>query len=142
MQYIWPPFWKIHITPHVIRHTLLHPHVIRIRIYHLLEIWLVAFRIYDICKNKHILRKYMIIRVNNSEVVIADLSMRNPLKWSWVWLNFLEVIICSTNLLLVMCYLYYYSDYSFNFFLLLWYAIYSIVSSYFLLFCKRGGLGL
>ena len=142
MQYIWPPFWKIHITSHVIRHTLLHPHVIRIRIFHLLEIWLVAFRIYDICKNKHILRKYMIIRVNNSEVVIADLSMRNPLKWSWVWLNFLEVIICSTNLLSVMCYLYYYSDYSFNFFLLLWYAIYSIVSSYFLFFCKRGGLGL
>jgi hypothetical protein len=142
MQYIWSPFWKIHITSHVIRHTLLHPHVIRIRIFHLLEIWLVAFRIYDICKNKHILRKYMIIRVNNSEVVIADLSMRNPLKWSWVWLNFLEVIICSTNLLSVMCYLYYYSDYSFNFFLLLWYAIYSIVSSYFLLFCKRGGLGL
>ena len=47
--------------PHVIRHTLLHPHVIRIRLLHPLEIWLVAFRIYDICKIKHILSKYMIM---------------------------------------------------------------------------------
>jgi hypothetical protein len=31
-------------------------HVIRIRLLHLLEIWLVTFRIYDICKIKHILR--------------------------------------------------------------------------------------
>jgi hypothetical protein len=45
MQNFQPPFWKIHITPHVIQRTLLHP----------LEIWLVAFKIYDICKFKHIL---------------------------------------------------------------------------------------
>ena len=61
MQNCWPPFWKIHITPHVIRHTLLHPHVIRIRLLHLLEIWLVAFRIYEIWKINYISSKYMII---------------------------------------------------------------------------------
>ena len=35
-------------------------HVIRIRLLHLLEIWLVTFRIYDIYKIKHILSKNMI----------------------------------------------------------------------------------
>ena len=82
----------------------------------------------------------VIIWVNNSEVDIADLSVRNPLKRSWVclWI-FLEVIICYTSLLSVMCYLYYYSDYSFDFFLLLWYAICSIVCLIFFSFVRGEG---
>ena len=56
-------FEKSILHPHVIRHTLLHPHVIRIRLLHPWEIWLVAFRIYHICKIKHILSKYMIKKI-------------------------------------------------------------------------------
>ena len=63
MQNFRQPYWKMirYYTPHVIRHTLLHPpYVIRIRLLHPWEIWLVAFRIYHICKIKLMLSKYMI----------------------------------------------------------------------------------
>ena len=49
------PYYTPCNTAHIII-----PHVIRIRLLYPWEIWLVAFRIYHICKIKHILSKYMI----------------------------------------------------------------------------------
>jgi len=42
-------------------------------------------------------------------------------------MNFLEVIICSTSLLSVMCYLYYYSDYSFYLFIFCYDMLYVLL---------------
>jgi hypothetical protein len=45
-------------------HIITPSHVIQIRLLYPWEIWLAEFRIYQICKIKHILNKYMIIHIS------------------------------------------------------------------------------